>query len=251
MIDNLEPTETKKAVSLINSYGDDALEMFKEGKSFDEVKKIVEGGLNKAFVNELPEILKQKRITLDEFNNLRLRDVAELTDSEKEILKFIRNSVPMPNENTLMQKVITVEDIEKYLNGTYTQVGGFVTRAIDVENLKTYDDLYKGLRLDYPESVFNPTEDDVMGMIRFTTEDFKKITIPYRTEMGGNASGETPFTGNGFTKATNGNIIPEFQCSKYIDIKDGAQLIELRKDGTEKLRAIYDKDTKKFVEIKR
>ena len=46
MIDNLEPTETKKAVSLINSYGDDALEMFKEGKSFDEVKKIVEGGLN-------------------------------------------------------------------------------------------------------------------------------------------------------------------------------------------------------------
>ena len=81
IIDNLEPTEAKKAVSLINSYGDDALEMFKEGKSFDEVKKIVEGGLNKAFVNELPEILKQKRITLDEFNNLRLRDVAELTDS--------------------------------------------------------------------------------------------------------------------------------------------------------------------------
>ena len=42
----------------------------------------------------------------------------------------------MPNENTLMQKVIKVEDIEKYLNGTYTQVGGFVTRAIDVENIK-------------------------------------------------------------------------------------------------------------------
>ena len=49
MIDNLEPTETKKAVSLINSYGDDALEMFKEGKSFDEVKKVVEGGLSEVF----------------------------------------------------------------------------------------------------------------------------------------------------------------------------------------------------------
>lgn len=44
IIDNLEPTEAKKAVSLINSYGDEALEMFKEGKSFDEVKKVVEGG---------------------------------------------------------------------------------------------------------------------------------------------------------------------------------------------------------------
>ena len=50
MIDNLEPTETKKAVSLINSYGDDALEMFKEGKSFDEVKKVVEGGRKTATI---------------------------------------------------------------------------------------------------------------------------------------------------------------------------------------------------------
>ena len=45
IIDNLEPSEAKKAVNLINSYGDDALEMFKEGKSFDEVKKVVEGGI--------------------------------------------------------------------------------------------------------------------------------------------------------------------------------------------------------------
>lgn len=44
IIDNLEPTEAKKAVSLINSYGDDALEMFKEGKSFNKVKNVVESG---------------------------------------------------------------------------------------------------------------------------------------------------------------------------------------------------------------
>ena len=48
IIDNLEPTEAKKAVSLINNYGDDALERFKEGKSFDEVKKVVEGGLSES-----------------------------------------------------------------------------------------------------------------------------------------------------------------------------------------------------------
>ena len=50
IIDNLEPTEAKKAVSLINSYGDDALEMFKEGKSFDEVKKVVESGRKTATI---------------------------------------------------------------------------------------------------------------------------------------------------------------------------------------------------------
>ena len=50
IIDNLEPTEAKKALSLINSYGDDALEMFKEGKSFDEVKKVVESGRKTATI---------------------------------------------------------------------------------------------------------------------------------------------------------------------------------------------------------
>ena len=50
IIDNLEPTEAKKAVSLINSYGDEAFDLFKEGKGADEVKKIVEGGLSETRV---------------------------------------------------------------------------------------------------------------------------------------------------------------------------------------------------------
>ena len=35
IIDNLEPAEAKKAVNLINSYGDEALYSFKEGKDAD------------------------------------------------------------------------------------------------------------------------------------------------------------------------------------------------------------------------
>ena len=50
IIDNLEPAEAKKAVNLINSYGDEALYSFKEGKDADEVKKIVEGGLSETRV---------------------------------------------------------------------------------------------------------------------------------------------------------------------------------------------------------
>ena len=48
IIDNLEPAEAKKAVNLINSYGDEAFDLFKEGKGADEVKKIVEGGLSES-----------------------------------------------------------------------------------------------------------------------------------------------------------------------------------------------------------
>ena len=61
IIDNLEPTEAKKAVSLINSYGDEALELFKEGKSADEVKKIVEG--------EGKVISQEDRAKIDAWNN--------------------------------------------------------------------------------------------------------------------------------------------------------------------------------------
>ena len=50
IIDNLEPAEAKKAVNLINSYGNEALELFKEGKGADEVKKIVEGGRKTATI---------------------------------------------------------------------------------------------------------------------------------------------------------------------------------------------------------
>ena len=50
IIDNLEPAEAKKAVNLINSYGDEAFDLFKEGKGADEVKKIVEGGLSETRV---------------------------------------------------------------------------------------------------------------------------------------------------------------------------------------------------------
>ena len=48
IIDSLEPTEAKKAVNLINSYGDEAFDLFKEGKGADEVKKIVEGVLSES-----------------------------------------------------------------------------------------------------------------------------------------------------------------------------------------------------------
>ena len=50
IIDNLEPAEAKKAVNLINSYGDEALYLFKKGKDANEVNKIAEGGLSETRV---------------------------------------------------------------------------------------------------------------------------------------------------------------------------------------------------------
>lgn len=135
------------------------------------------------------------------------------------------------------------------MDGTYTQVGGFVTRADDVMQLNTYDEVYNSLRLDYPNTAYNPIADDSLAVIRYKTSEVSKIEIPYSLEMGGTTTGAPPFTGNGFTKAINGQIIPEYRCSGYLEIEDGAQLIEISKDGTETLKAVYSGLQGKFVSV--
>lgn len=231
----------------------DGIEIGSKTLSDAEVKKIgdvLDETTNSSFANKnLGEVLKQQGLTLEEFNKLRLTDVSQLTNDEKALLKMIRESIPMPDSNTLMQKVIPASDVQKYLDGTYTQIGGFVTRAEDVTQLKTYDDIYNSLRLDYPDTAYDIVSDDTLAVIRYNTNETSKIQIPYSSEMGGVTTGADPFTGNGFTKATNGQIIPEYKMSDFARIEDGAQLIEIGKDGKETLKAIYDVDFGRFVPI--
>lgn len=231
----------------------DGIEIGSKTLSDAEVKKIgdvLDETTKSSFANKnLGEVLKQQGLTLEEFNKLRLTDVSQLTNDEKALLKMIRESIPMPDSNTLMQKVIPASDVQKYLDGTYTQIGGFVTRAEDVTQLKTYDDIYNSLRLDYPDTAYDILSDDTLAVIRYNTNETSKIQIPYSSEMGGVTTGADPFTGNGFTKATNGQIIPEYKMSDFARIEDGAQLIEIGKDGKETLKAIYDVDFGRFVPI--
>ncbi len=175
--------------------------------------------------------------------------MATLTAKEKEALKKVRDGLPELTPDTVMQKVIPVGDIQHYLSGKYTALRGFITRFEDVPHLTTYDDIYNGLRLEYPDSEFVPDVDDCMGVIRFKTEETSKIFTPYKEEMGGSSIGAPPFTGNGFTSAENGRIIPEFKSDDFLEISDGAQLIEISKDGTEKMLGIYSKEDSKFISI--
>jgi hypothetical protein len=110
-----------------------------------------------------------------------------------------------------------------------------------MKQLKNYDDIYNSLRLDYGGSEFNPATDKCVGVIKFKTPDISEIEIPYSQAMGGNAVAGPPFTGNGFTAATNGQVIPEFLC------KDRVALIT--KDGAEILVAVYNKVAARFVDI--
>ena len=200
-------------------------------------------------IDNINDILPRVGLTKDEFNSLRLKDISTLSDQEKKLMRVIRENISNPTSDTMLQKVIPYQDIEKYMNGSYNKVGGFVTKAEDVSHLKTYDEIYDAFRLDYPDTAFNPNADTALGVIRYKTEQASKIEIAFGKEMGGTAIGDPPFTGNGFTKATNGEIIPEYRFTDYVKIDDGAQLVLINKDGTEILLAVYDSTKGKFVPV--
>ncbi len=99
----------------------------------------------------------------------------------------------------------------------------------------------------------NKPTDEFVTVIRFTSSDTQNIKIPYGDNMpnpaGGNVSKMTPpFTGNGFTAATNGEIVPEFYTDG-VSLQDGAEMFQITSRGEEKLIAVYDEDLMKFVRV--
>ena len=213
-----------------------------------DISKIDEG-ISKAGKN-ITDIINKNGLTVDKFNELRVKDVALLTDSEKLAMKSIRDSLSMPDNMTTMQKVIPNNDISKYLDGSYTQVGGYVTKYDDVSNLTKYDDIYESLRLDYPGTAYKIDADSSLGVIRFKTPNAEKFEIPYGVDFGGTITDAPPFTGNGFTKAMNDNIIPEYKCNSFLDVYDGAELYQIDKNGIETLIAVFNEIDGKFMPIK-
>ncbi|MFU0791776.1 MAG: hypothetical protein ACFWT6_17835 [Virgibacillus proomii] len=77
---------------------------------------------------------------MEQFQSLKLKPVDKLTDAEVTIMKDIRDSVPKITADTKIQKTIPAGDIEKYLSGDYTEVGGYIAKAEDVGHIKNYDD---------------------------------------------------------------------------------------------------------------
>jgi hypothetical protein len=60
-----------------------------------------------SFMDELESLVSSKGITIDEFNKLRLKPLSEYSEDEIAVMKSIRESMSMPDSNTIMQKVIS------------------------------------------------------------------------------------------------------------------------------------------------
>ncbi len=160
----------------------------------------------KGFTDILPNLLKEEGLTIDDFHYMMQKHANALTPNEIKKLTRIRKAIPKPDENTLMQKVIT-ED---------------VARAVDTKHLKTIEGTIMVLRLGYEKTL---KLDNLVPPIdsRFTSE--------------------YPFTRNGFTSGNNGRLgIPEYVLDKRVSPKIGAEIWRIKPDGTEELRVFKEEN---------
>lgn len=204
------------------------------------------------FEADAPALVRKQGLTMDEFERWFAEPAILVPKSIIPKLKAIREAVPMPTPDTLLQKVIPYGQVEKYLKGSYTDIKGFIIRAADTADLGDFRKAYNALRLDYDGSQFNDVSDQFLGVIRFKTPDADRIVIPFSKEFGGYQESGYPFTGNGFISTGNGKIRPEFVVNSGpgLRLDDGAEIFIYDRHGNERLVATYLKDEKKFMELR-
>ena len=163
-----------------------------------------------------------------------------------------------PDKNTVFQKVVCAEDIKSFVEGANSRalkpggrlgVGGSTLLAKDGKHMKTPADYYDGLQLNYkPDSggknPYYPVPKCIY-VVRYTTDNPEKAKIPVheideipkdiKDDFVGKKTNTYPFTGNGFTPASDENRLgtPEVMVSDPPQVIDKAVIVRIDEDGTE------------------
>jgi hypothetical protein len=205
--------------------------------------------LQGGFVDTIAQYAGEEGLTVAEFKALCEKAAGNMSPDELGKMNNIRAKQMKPTPDTLMQKVITIYDMNKYLSGEYKTPKGFISICADVKQYKNLQDCYYGLRLDYDGTYFKPDEKSY-AVIRFKAANIEKAITPRSETNSGTFKDPYPFGGAGFTTGTNGRWgSPEWVMPEFTVLDDGAQLFELFQDGTEVLKAIYRAEAGNFVAV--
>ena len=204
------------------------------------------------FIKQVPELLKNYGLTLEQFQELKNKPSDQYDDKEVEIIKNIREQVPGINQDTQLVKVLTVEDAYKfYKNKQGPTIRGFIAKFDDIGYVSGYDYMRETLRLDYSYEKEGkkvepfPAGGTQYAKIVFKTQNAGDIGIPFNARFGGKETGDYPFTGNGFTGARNNTLTPEFKIGSQVKPTSGD--IYINDNGKDIQVATYDPDTDQFI----
>ena len=205
-------------------------------------------GLGGGFVDTIGRYCDEEGITVEQFRELCQLRAEDMTPEELGIMNTIRARQLTPSDNVLMQKVITLYDMNKYLSGEYRTPRGWVSICADVKQYVTTSDMYYGLRLDYVGTYFTLEED--FAVIRFHAVNADIATIPLSPFNGGDCGDPYPFGGVGFTTGTNGAWgSPEWKFPDFTVLVDGAEIFRVDGSGKETLVGVYVAESGRFVPV--
>lgn len=209
---------------------------------------------------QLSSKIKEVGWTEELFAEKVVKPISSLNDEELLKIKQINEVIPNPTNETLMSKVITEKTYLNYIsNGEYSDtIGNCLTKAEDLFDCKTYMDYYNKLGLNYfvdgKPSPYSTAEK--MYIVRFTSGETEAKVV---RNLGGTNDIEVsriknlykdcsdisvfkqddPFVGNGFTKTPSGELgKPEYNTIGYCQIKNGAAIYKLGRNGPEELVAV-------------
>lgn len=214
----------------------------------DDYIKWPSGTYSKSYIQDISgfpeqkdELLSSFNLSLSDFVSISTDSAWHLIPSERATLLELRNSVNLPDENSVIEKVIPLQDVATYMNNVYGgTIGGFVSVAADIKYLSTMNEIYNGLRLDYKGSKFL-ADGAGYSVIRFTSSFTDHLYIPYCIELGGSNPHSWPNTGGGFTSSTLGNGgYPEYCFDNYYVPDQGSEIYEITPLGNEILRARFE-----------
>lgn len=224
-------------------------------------KNISSGETNK-FARELVTELELKHgITEERLNVLRNLDYNKMTQSDYEKIKPEIDAIISLTKSYdlnkvkpgMMRKYIPVEDVEKYLSGkfgdrSYDGIRGFIARQDDVLQLKTFDDIFYTMRLDYEGNTFVYNRE--IAYIDFSATTYEDTFVPIGKLYGGTENWPSPFGGMGLLKTENEQIIREYisrgKDLKFSDMNE-AIIYKIDKNGNTVKIAVYDNDIKSWI----
>ena len=219
-------------------------------------KNISSGNTNKFAKEFLTELKLKQGITEEKFKILKDLDYTKMTPDDYEKIKneinVITNLTRSYDLNKvkpdMMRKYIPLDDIEKYIKGEYSGIGGFIARQEDVIHLKTFEDVFYTMRLDYQKNKFIFSRE--IAYIDFKSSSYSKTYVPIGTKYGGTKDLLQPFGGLGLLKSENGQIIREYTTydNQYLDIVE-AVMYKIDKNGKHIKIAEFNKILKQWKKI--
>lgn len=199
----------------------------------------------------------------DELRNLVDKPIGDLSPDDTRRLVDARDAVRV-EPGTPMQRVITPDQVQDYLRGASDtnphfkpdETFGFTSRREDVEGLRTPQDMFDGLGLDYADTPYRAAGDDLgpnqggaavdeMNVLRYQAGGPEDVVVPRHSDLSGDGlfDGQAvdpanPFTGNGYTSGG----IPKFRTDVATELDNGSEIWRIDASGRERLVAVLTDD---------